>query len=167
MEEKIVDLVGEDELLDGDAACTEAGHQIDGLREVDVAVVVAMDEENRRFPGVDRADWRGIVGQFGEFGRDVFAVPIVGGPIVDAVEVHTCGEDVGVVRETHGGEEAAIAAAPEADAGRVDVGASLQEFSGGDYVAIFGGAAACASGGLAKGASVADAAAVVDGEDDI
>ena len=47
MEEKIVDFVWEDELLDGDAASAKACDQIDRLGEVDVPVVVAMDEENR------------------------------------------------------------------------------------------------------------------------
>src|SRR5580704_5363292 len=83
------------------------------------------------------------------------------------MKVDAGGEDVGVVREAHCGEEAAVTAAPEADAGRIDVGTRLQKFSGGDYVAEFGGAAACGAGGFGESAAVADAAAIVDGKDDV
>src|ERR1700676_2812513 len=89
MEKEIVDFVGEDELFDVYAAGAEAGDEVDGLREIDVAVVVAVDEENWRLPGVYGAYRRGFVGEFGEFGRNIFAVPVVGGPVVDAVKVDT------------------------------------------------------------------------------
>src|SRR5439155_11190971 len=72
MEQEIVNFVGEDELLDFDVALgPEAGDKIDGLREVDVAIVVAVNEEHRGLPSVDRSDRRGLVCELGKFGRDV------------------------------------------------------------------------------------------------
>src|SRR6476660_2375168 len=69
IEQEVVDFVREDELLDLDVAfCAEAGDQVDGLREVYVAVVVAVNEQNRRLPGVDGSDGRRIVREFGQVG---------------------------------------------------------------------------------------------------
>ena len=54
MQKKIVHFVGEDELFDFDVFGAEAGDEINGLGEVDVSVVVAVNEQNGRFPGVRR-----------------------------------------------------------------------------------------------------------------
>jgi len=62
MEQEVVDFVGEYELLDLDIAFgAEASDEIDCLREVDVAIVVAVDEQDRGLPGVDGSDRRGLV----------------------------------------------------------------------------------------------------------
>ena len=66
-------------------------------------------------------------------GRVVFA-----GPLVDAVEVDAGGEDVGVAGEGERGEVAAVASAPDADVGGVDVGARTQVGCSGEDVGIFG-----------------------------
>src|ERR1700747_1256634 len=83
------------------------------------------------------------------------------------MEVDAGGEDVGVAPAAESGEVAPVAAAPEADSSGIDIGAGLQKFSGGDYVAVFGRAAACAARGFAEGEAVADAAAIVYGEDHV
>ena len=59
-----MDFVGEDELFDVHAAGAKARHEVHGLRKNDVAIVVAVDEEHWRFPGVDGGDGRRVVGQF-------------------------------------------------------------------------------------------------------
>src|SRR5215470_13984937 len=101
MQKKVVNFVWENELFDFDAAGAEARYEIDGLREVNVAIVVAVNEENGRFPGVDRSNGRGFMRKLGQLGRDVFAVPIVSWPIVNTVNVHTGGENVRVAAKAH------------------------------------------------------------------
>src|SRR5205814_6653067 len=49
----------------------------------------------------------------------------------------------------------------------VDVGTALQEFSRGDNILIFGCAATSAARRFAEGAAVADAAAVIERENDV
>ena len=56
VQEKIVDFIGEDELFDLDAVFAKACDKVDGLREIDVAVIVAMDEKHGRLPGVHGGD---------------------------------------------------------------------------------------------------------------
>ena len=55
-DEEIVDFIGEDDEFEGDFTGAEELHQPDGLGEFDVAVVVALDEQYRRGPGIDGAD---------------------------------------------------------------------------------------------------------------
>src|SRR5215475_325701 len=86
---------------------------------------------------------------------------------MNAVEIDASGEDVGIVRKTHRREIAAITPSPKADALGIDVGAGLQIFSGGYDVLIFAGATPGPIRSLAKGAPVADAAAIVDGKNDV
>ena len=111
MQKKIVDVVGKDELLDLDAFFAKASREVYGLREIDVAVVVAVNKQDGRLPGTHRCDGRGIVGQFRELGRDIFSVPVVGGPIVDAVKIDAGGEEVGVASQAERGEIATITSA--------------------------------------------------------
>src|SRR2546428_6238566 len=60
-----------------------------------------------------------------------------------------------------------VAAEPETDALGVDVGTALQIFSCGDNILIFRCAAAGSADCFAEGAAVANAAAVVECEDDV
>src|SRR3954471_10395270 len=117
IQKKIVDIVGENQLFERYAARAQPGDEIDGLREIDIAIVVAVDEEHGRLPGVDRSDRGRVVGELGELGRNILAVPIVGGPIVDAVKIDTGGKNVGVAAEAEGGEVSPVASTPEANAG--------------------------------------------------
>src|SRR5260370_15422386 len=129
VEEKIVHVVGKDELLDGYTASAQAGDEVDRLGEVDAAVVIAVDEKDRRFPGVDRSDRRRLVSELGQLRWNIFAIPIVGGPVVNAVEVHAGSENIGVARQTHGGEESAVTATPQAHPPRVHTRPPLKIFS--------------------------------------
>ncbi len=52
VQQKIVHVIRENELLDLHALFAEPRHEVHRLREVDVAVVVTMDEEHGRFPGI-------------------------------------------------------------------------------------------------------------------
>src|SRR2546430_8182717 len=97
----------------------------------------------------------------------VFATRVAGGPVVDAMHVDSGSEKIGIAGEAHGREIAAVASSPKADALSIDVSAGLQIFSCGDDVLIFAGAAAGAIGRFAEGAAVTDAAAIVDGENDV
>ena len=54
VQQKIVHVIGENELFDLDTFFAEPRHEVHCLREVDVAVVVAVNEKHGRFPGVDR-----------------------------------------------------------------------------------------------------------------
>src|SRR4029077_19511447 len=105
--------------------------------------------------------------QLSQLRRNIFAVPIVGGPIVDAMEVHASCKNIGVARQAHGGEESAVAAAPQAHARGIDIAAALQILSGGHDVLVFGGSAASAPGSLANRAAIPGPAATVDSHPNI
>ena len=55
VQQKIVHVIRENELFNLDALCAEQRHEVHRLREVDVTVVVPMNEEHGRFPGVHRS----------------------------------------------------------------------------------------------------------------
>src|SRR5260221_3200057 len=160
-------LVREDELLDVHAAWAEARYEVYGLRKDDVAVVVAMDEEDGGFPGVHVGNGRGIMRKFVQLRGNIFAFPIVGGPIMHAVGIHAGGKNIGVAAEAEGGEITAVASAPEADSLRINVGAALQIFSGGKHILIFRRAASRAARGFAKSAAITDPAAIINRQNDV
>jgi len=167
-----VEFVGEDELLDGNAMGAQGFGEGGGLGVGDVRVVIAVDQEDGRPPVVDGSDGAAGAG----FGRDGVhlgegALFPVGGvvfevPVVDAVEVDTGGEEVGVAREGEGGEIATVAAAPYADTFGVDAGERAKIVCGGENVVVLGAAVRAGIFALAEVEAVAYAAAVVDGKHD-
>src|SRR5579862_8199906 len=100
----------------------EAAGKVDGLLELNVAVVVAMDEQHRPAPMREIGDGRGLE-------RDLlrlFAVALLvarrsrtepdveeARPVVHAVQVDAGLEDLRIAREPHRGQIAAIGAAPD------------------------------------------------------
>src|SRR5438105_14778613 len=97
VEEEVVHLIGEDELLELDVLLAQTPREVNHLAEGDVAVVVALYEEDGRAPLRDGADGR-------RFERDLLrvAVAVVNPrsagdalrPVVHAVEVNARGEEV-------------------------------------------------------------------------
>src|ERR687884_1378615 len=61
--QEIVHLVGKDQLLELDVALAQPAHQLDGLIEGDVAVVVAVDQQHGRFPFLHRRDGRRLASE--------------------------------------------------------------------------------------------------------
>ena len=84
-------IVGNDRQIVVHVALTQQMHQPHHLREGDVAIVVALDEEDRRLPLVDGRDRRRLE-------RDVLRVERVA-PEVHAREIGAGDEHVGVARE--------------------------------------------------------------------
>src|SRR4051812_11347152 len=58
MAQEVVNVIGKDQLLELDVALAQAAHQLDRLIEGDVAVIVAMNQQHRRFPFFDRRQRR-------------------------------------------------------------------------------------------------------------
>ncbi len=171
-------LVGEDEFVDGDVAGAESFGEDGGLRVGYVGVVVAMDQEDGRAPAIDGGDGRTGAGFGGDgvllgegallragaqlpVGRVVFEIPVV-----HAVEVDASGEEVGVAGQGEGGEIAAVAAAPDADALGIDTGKRAKVFCGGKDIVIFRAAVRACVLALAEVETIANAATVVDREHD-
>src|SRR5690242_9124102 len=92
MHKKIMNLVGENKLLNRDILLAKTRNEIDSLREIDVAVVIAMDEKNGRLPGVYRGDRRRVMRELGEFRRDILSIPVVRRPIVHAMKINSRGK---------------------------------------------------------------------------
>ena len=108
VEQRLVRVVGDHDQLVGHVVRAQQLDEADRLREVDVAVVVAVPEEHRRLPLVDRRDGRRLV-------RDVGRVERVAAE-VHAGHVDAGDEDVGVARQRLRREQAAVREAPDADA---------------------------------------------------
>ena len=88
-------------------------------------------------------------------------------PVVDAVDVHAGGEQVGRPREAERGEVAAVGAAPQPDAVPVHAGEVSEEPAGAEHIAEFGGAARPVVQRFAEFHPVAGAAAVVHRQDGV
>src|SRR5262249_33516391 len=125
--QEAVRLVGEDEQLDVHLLLAQVHHETDTFREGHLRVVVAVNHQDGRAPGLDRGD-RGRVA--GELRRVAAGQRVVAGlevadddvPVVDAVDVHAGGEQVGGAGQAERGQVAAVRAAPQPDAVRIDVG---------------------------------------------
>ena len=62
VQKKSVHVVGKNQLFDFHVFRPQPRHQIDGLREVHIAIVVAVNEEHRRTPGIYVGDRRRAMG---------------------------------------------------------------------------------------------------------
>src|ERR1039458_5919927 len=92
-----------------------------GLVELNVGIVVALDQRYRRTPALEISHGRSferhaIVGLRGRYVE-------LGGPIAHAVETDSGPEEIGSGSQGHGGEVAAVRAAPGADPHGVAVAA--------------------------------------------
>ena len=96
MTEKVMYLVRVNQLFEVHAVRSQPSHQTDGLRKLDVAIVVAVNQPYGRFPFIDRRNGRRL-------SRDSIALGGVGrhsqtgnahAPIVHAVKIHSGGKDV-------------------------------------------------------------------------
>src|SRR5260370_19472368 len=96
VEQKIVHVIGENELFDLDAFFAATGDEVHGITEDDLALVVTVNEKHRRRPGVHRGHGRRIMRQPVQLRGDILSVPIVGGPVMNAMQVHACGERIGI-----------------------------------------------------------------------
>src|SRR5690348_8841836 len=106
-----MDFVRDDELFEGDMLGAQALHEIDCLAERHVAIVVAVDQQHRRFPGVH-------VGIRRRFPREFYGSVFVGwlrghaaeirtlrqedAPVMDAMEIDSGFEEIRIFREAHG-----------------------------------------------------------------
>jgi hypothetical protein len=60
--QKIVNLVGIDKLFKIDTVGSQPPHQIDGLGKLNIAIVVAMNQKQRRLLFFHRKSWRRLAG---------------------------------------------------------------------------------------------------------
>ena len=122
-----MDLVRDHDLFVGYASDAQTFDQIDHLMELDVSVVVALDEQNRRSPRRDRRIGRRFPSELHDRARVVLLVALelrspphrivdVERPVVHAVKIYARLEDIRVARERKGREIAAVGTAPNADA---------------------------------------------------
>src|SRR5229473_2853851 len=105
--------------------------------------------------------------EFVEFRGDILSVPIVGGPVVHAMEVHAGREQIGIATQAKRGQIAAVTPAPQSDMSSIDIAATLQVFSGGHDILILRRAASGSAWRFAKRAAVANSAAVIERKNDV
>ena len=123
-----MEFVGEDKLLDMNAARAQGVGEHRSLGVGHFGVVVAVDQQDRRLPFGYIRHGGGSMGKGSDFlllgeraAEPVGGGVVFAGPLVDAVEVDAGGEEVGVAGEGESGEIAAVASAPDAYVGDVDV----------------------------------------------
>src|SRR5579864_8315218 len=58
MQKEIMNFIGKNQLFKLDVLFAQSFGQVDGFRERNVAVVIALDQENGRTPGTDGGKWR-------------------------------------------------------------------------------------------------------------
>ena len=86
-QQKFVDFVWKNQVFHGDFALAESVGQNHRLVELDIAVIVAMNQKNRRAPVGDKGDGGGIKRGFRE--RIAWRQVIFHSPIVNAVQVNS------------------------------------------------------------------------------
>src|SRR5271169_3429142 len=125
MQQKVVNLIGENELLKLDALFLKRLGESYGLFKRNIAIVISMNQKNRGTPGLDGGERRGIPGEAGHIGaslrvvgRNKVADYLV--PIVDTVKIHTRCKQIGSARQSERCEVATVAAAPKTDPPGID-----------------------------------------------
>src|SRR5581483_12502712 len=127
--QETVDFVRDNQLFEGSVLGSQALDQVDGLREGNIAVVIAVNQEHRGFPGAHvgvggrfpgQLYGRLFVGRFGGNAAEVGAFGEEDAPVVYAVEIHARFEEIGIPGQTHGGEEPSVGSAPQANSARVN-----------------------------------------------
>jgi len=81
-----------------------------------------------------------------------------------AMQIDPGGKDVGIVRQPHRGEVAAVGSAPQADSFGIHIRQGLQIFPSGQNIFVLGAAARPAIDGLAKVPSIHYAGPIIDRE---
>ncbi len=159
VKQRVMHIVWEDDQFVIDVVRAQQLHQPRSLRKRYVAVVIAVDEQDGRFPFFDLRDRGRLIG-------DVFWVYGIA-PEVHARNVYAGGEEVGIARQCLRRQDAAIRQAPDTDAFGVYVGAAVQVFARRQHVLIFRIAALAAARRIAEILAVANAAAIVDRQHDV
>lgn len=93
--EEAVNFIGEDELLKWHILFPKSFDQGDGLVEGYVAIVIAVNKQDRRTPSADGREGRRFKGEVRRSGVERETVGSqLGGPVVDAVKIDADGEEV-------------------------------------------------------------------------
>ncbi len=166
VQQKSMNFVGEDVLLEGRALGAQGLGQADGVGELHIAVVVALDKQDGGLPGFNGSEWRGFPREVGDggIGEGIVRAPVLKleVPVFHAVEVDARGKEIGGTGQRERGEIATVASAPHADVRAVDIGPAAQvEPCAPDVVELTRAGGAVVEG-FAEVETVADPAAVVD-----
>src|SRR5947207_8994105 len=86
---------------------------------------------------------------------------------MNAMQVHSRGEQIGVVSEAHGSQVAAIRSAPQRNFLRIDIRQCLEIMSRGNDVFVLCSAARTSVGWFAKMPAIHDAGSIIYREHDI
>ena len=177
-EKGIVDIVGQDEFFDLDLLFPKAAREIDGLVEVYRAIVIAVDEQDGRFPGGDGRDRRRFEGdlqrllhvRLGQAVADdgTSQLSRIHGvqAIVDAVDIDAGRKNIRIPPKRERRQITPERRAPDADTIRIHIRAALQIASGRQNVSILGSAARPRVIRELERLAVADAQPVIHGEYD-
>jgi hypothetical protein len=169
MQQEVVNLVRVDDLLKGHALGPQALHQVDGLAELDVAIIIAMNQQHRRPPPGDPRHRRRLTCLLHRLGR---IVPSPGSkprgrPVVNAVKIDSRGKHVRVPRQTQSGQISTVPSSPESDASRIDLRPRPQVIACGHDVLVFRGTSGSPARCFPKSTSISGSAAKIHAEHSI
>src|SRR5262249_20921901 len=162
-EQQVVNLVGINNLLVLNSLRLQSLHKIYSLVDGNIAIVVAMNQQNRGTPLVDRGVWRRSEGELpGLFHiRRLFRKCSLPLPVVYAVEVDSRFKNFGVASKTHCREESTVRAAPQPNSLWIDIGQCLEIVHAGKHIVVFRSATPSCVGRLTKVMTIHDAEPVV------
>src|SRR5712691_8606798 len=163
MAQKVMYLVRINQLLEVDTIRAQSSNEIHRLRKLDVAIVVAVNQQHRRFPFVHRRDWRRLAREsrsIWRFDRQRQARDALT-PVMHAVKINSSSEDVRVARQAQRRQVTSVRSPPQPDALFVNVVALTQILRASDDILILRRAARAAMLRQPKAATVADAAAII------
>src|SRR5580765_4867116 len=172
MHKKVMNFIGKDQLLERDALLAERLGEIDRFRKWNVTIIVALDQENWRAPSAYGRKRRGFPRQ----SCKICPFPRLVGrseggnlrvPVVDAVHIDSSSEEVRSASQAERRQVAAIAAAPQADAGGIHVGARAKIKSRAFDIIEFACTRCTVVERLSEVKTVADAAAIVHGKNNV
>src|SRR5205807_4510051 len=159
---KVMDLVRKHELFELYSTFAKLARELDRLIERNVAIVVSVNQQHRRFPFVHRRDRRRLAAELGQLAGRPRRIAYTPAPIVNSVNIDACREEIRIMRKSHRSQVTAIRPAPQSDVLAIDVAARAQVLARGDDVLILGRAARTAMPRLTERPPVTDAAPIVD-----
>src|SRR5438552_454375 len=170
--QKIMNLIGENYLFEINLLLTQPLCQIDCLAEWHVTIIIAMNQQNRRFPGSHAGVRRRLKGKFFGFfligsARTLFPVGQEYRPIMHAVHVDARRKNIRVARQSQRREQATIRSAPQPDPLCIDNRQALQVFRAGDNVFVFRRSSPPRVRRFPESAAIHDSETVIDRKYDV
>src|SRR6185437_1565806 len=173
VQQKIMNLIGEDQFLNWNVLPTKRCCQLDSLKKRYFRIVISLDQQHRRVPGLYGGEWRRFprktpagVGIGRSIGNGKI-LRIIDVPVMHSGHVDPGGIQIRGTGQGKGSQKTTPASAPNANVGRFYIAAALQIESRSLDITELTGASCAVMKGFAKIQPITDSTAIVDGKHNV